>query len=190
MDFLDLQSLYCIRTACLTTGTCTKKCSWGAGAVWAGRWFQLAWRNDGEKHSNIATLELIPIVVAAAVWGKHWQVQSVLCRCDNQAVVCAVTARSCRDPNLMHLLRCLFFFESHFQFATHIEHIPGKDNSLADDISRNNLASFMQHCKVQPESTPSSIPPPLREMLLRTIPDWNSPSWRQLFKDICTLKLV
>ena len=44
--------------------------SWGAGAVWAGRWFQLAWTNDGEKHSNIATLELIPIVVAAAVWGS------------------------------------------------------------------------------------------------------------------------
>ena len=162
--------------------------SWGAGAVWASRWFQLAWTNEGEKHSNIATLELIPIVIASAVWGKHWQRQSVLCRCDNQAVVCAVTARSCRDPNLMHLLRCLFFFESHFQFVTHIEHIPGKDNSLADDLSRDNVALFMQHSEVQPESTPTPIPPPLRERLLKKTPDWNSPSWRQLFKNI--LKLV
>ena len=104
-------------------------------------------------------------------------------RCDNQAVVSAVSARSCRDPNLMHLLQCLFFFESHFQFVTHIEHIPGKDNSLVGDLSRDNIASFMQHSKVRPESTPTSIPPPLREMLLKTTPDWNSPSWRQLFKD-------
>ena len=41
--------------------------SWRARAVWDWKWFQVACINDCEKHANIATLELIPIVMAAAV---------------------------------------------------------------------------------------------------------------------------
>lgn len=47
--------------------------SWGAGAVWEHRWFQLAWNHEQENQQNIATLELVPILIAAAVWGKYWQ---------------------------------------------------------------------------------------------------------------------
>ena len=39
----------------------------------------------------------------------EWRGLRVLWRCDNQAAVHAVLARSCRDKSLMHLLRCLFF---------------------------------------------------------------------------------
>lgn len=162
--------------------------SWGAGAVWQHHWFQLQWKNEREQQHNIATLELVPIVAAAAVWGKYWQGQTVLCRCDNQAVVFALLSRSCRDPNLMHLLRTLFFFEAHFQFSLHAEHIAGKDNPLADDLSRNNLPSFMQKCPRKPSKTPTAIPSPLRDMLLNSKPDWNSPTWTQLFR--ATLRQV
>ena len=65
--------------------------SWGAGAVWQHRWFQLAWKSEQERQHNIATLELVPIVISAAVWGRHWQGQSILCKCDNLAVVYAFT---------------------------------------------------------------------------------------------------
>lgn len=162
--------------------------SWGAGAVWQSQWFQLQWRDEHEQQQNIATLELVPIVTAAAVWGKYWQGQTVRCRCDNQAVVFALLNRSCRDPNLMHLLRTLFFFEAHFQFSLHAEHIAGKDNQLADDLSRNNLPSFMQRCPGEPRKSPTTIPSPLRDMLLSSKPDWNSPTWTQLFK--ATLRQV
>ena len=162
--------------------------SWGAGAVWNHHWFQLAWESDAEKQQNIATLELVPIVVSAAVWGKQWQGQSILCRCDNLAVVHAIGNRSCRDPSLMHLLRTLFFFEAHYHFALCAEHIAGVDNILADDLSRNNLSSFVQRCPFLPDSTPTPIPSCLRDMLLHTKPDWNSPAWTQLFRD--TLRQV
>ena len=162
--------------------------SWGAGAVWQQHWFQLPWESRQEKLQNIATLELVPIVISAAVWGKHWQGQTVRCRCDNQAVVHALTSRSCRDPNLMHLLRTLFFFEAHFHFSLQADHIPGTDNSLADDLSRGNLHSFLQRCPIIPNKSPTSIPDSLRDMLLLSKPNWNSPAWTTLFRD--TLKLV
>ena len=138
--------------------------SWGSGAVWQHRWFQLQWESDHERQINIATLELVPIVVATTIWGKYWQGQTILCRCDNQAVVHALLNRSCRDPSLMHLLRALF---SHLHFSLHAEHIAGKVNLLADD---NNLPSFMQRCSCGPDKAPTSIPRPLRNILLKSKP--------------------
>ena len=36
---------------------------------------------------NIATKEMIPIVIVAAIWGRVWMGQVVCCCCDNEAVV-------------------------------------------------------------------------------------------------------
>lgn len=82
-----------------------------------------------KSSKNITTLELhvIPIITAATIWGKYWQGQTVQCRCDNQAAVHALLNRSCKDPNLMHLLHTLFF-EAHFHISLHTEHKAGKDN--------------------------------------------------------------
>ena len=77
-------------------------------AAWANTaWFQLLW-DAYTGNFQIAVKELIPIVIAAAVWGRAWQGKKVWCQCDNQAVVAALTTRSSREGHLMHMLRCLF----------------------------------------------------------------------------------
>ena len=82
--------------------------SWGCGA-WCGvRWFQYPW-SIAAQHLDITVKELVPIVIAAAVWGPEWRGLRVTCLCDNQAVVAVMGSRSCRDRHLMHLLRCLFY---------------------------------------------------------------------------------
>ncbi len=46
--------------------------SWGCGAWQNSNWFQLKW----DEHSvqlHIAAKELIPIIIAAIVWGKNWK---------------------------------------------------------------------------------------------------------------------
>lgn len=43
----------------------------------------------------------------------------------------------------MQMLRCLFFIEAQFQFKTVATHVPGVDNELADDLSRDKLTSFL-----------------------------------------------
>ena len=156
--------------------------SWGAGAVSNRHWFQLAWESDAEKQHNIATLELVPIVISAAVWGKHWQGQSILCRFDNLAVVHAIHNRSCRDSNLMHLLRTLFLFESYYHFSLCAEHIARVDNTLADDLSRNNLSSFVQRCPLLPDSTSvSGLGPPPQQLegsVIKLLGRWESDAFQ------------
>ena len=61
---------------------------------------------------------------------------------DNQATVMALSSRSAHDTDLMHLLRCLFFFEAHFKFEHKSIHIPGKVNVAKDALSRDKLDMF------------------------------------------------
>ena len=56
---------------------------------------------------------------------------------DNMAVVHVLNATYCKYLHLMHLIRILVFLAAHFNFWFVAEHIVGKDNSLADSLSRN-----------------------------------------------------
>ena len=97
--------------------------SWGCGAFWGKYWFQLVW--SGEMcREPIMVKELVPMVVAAAVWGKQWRELVVCCRSDNQAAVAAVNSRTSHNASVMHMLRC---FEAHFEFKLVASYIPGKE---------------------------------------------------------------
>ncbi|XP_019858872.1 PREDICTED: uncharacterized protein LOC109587091 [Amphimedon queenslandica] len=100
--------------------------SWGCGAFdqYHGSWFQLPWPASWAE-VNIAAKELLPVVIAAAVWGRRWAGQRVLFLSDNTAVVAALSSRSACHPILAHLLKCLFFWEAKFDFEHSADHIPG-----------------------------------------------------------------
>lgn len=126
--------------------------------------------------------ELIPIVIAAAVWGRLWIGDRIQCHCDNESVVAVISSRTSKNPSVMHLLRCLFFFEASFNFCVKAVHIPGAQNELADDLSRDRLSHFLQKSpSMHPE--PCGIPQELRDLLFSPL-DWTSPSWRSRFNTI------
>ncbi len=60
-------------------------------------------------------------------------------QCDNQGAVALVNSGYSKVPQLMHMLRCLFFIRATFDFSLRAVHVPGKDNILADAISRDNI---------------------------------------------------
>ena len=95
---------------------------------------------SGQSHGAPFTLytakELVPIIIAAAVWGRKWQGKAVLCRCDNAAVVAVINSGKSKDALVMHLMRCLFFFQAVFSLSLHAVHLPGKVNVAADCLSR------------------------------------------------------
>ena len=129
--------------------------NWGCGA-WSGTaWFQFQWP-QGAAHRHIAFLELVAVLLASTVWARCWYGQSVLCRCDNQAAVQVISSRSCRDPGLTHLMRCLFFLEATYQFELTAVHVAGRDNQLADDLSRNQLSSFRSKVPQEQIKTPAA----------------------------------
>ena len=154
--------------------------SWGCGAVSKeGRWFQVKWPQHWLPY-NIAAKEMVPVVLAIALWGPTWASKTVRVESDNMAVVCALSSGAAKDPLLMHLLRCLHFFSASYQIVLTAEHLPGILNTAADALSRNNLSNFFI-CSPQACKLPSPIPQSLTDMLILQRPDWTCPSWRRMF---------
>lgn len=152
---------------------------WGCGAFTdKGEWFQFRWPAEwGGVH--ITGKELLPIVVACAVWGHQWQGYSVRCLCDNAAVVAIVKSGSSKDPTVMHLMRCLFFFVAHYQLVLLPAHIPGKENVAADHLSRDALSSFFQLVPGA-RKDPTPLGAGLMAALVTQQPDWMSEAWRAM----------
>ena len=93
--------------------------------------------------------------------GAEMAAGGVLLRSDNQAVV---AAHSSWIAALIHLLRCLFFLEAHFEFDHRVKYVVGVANTAADALSHDQLPTF---CSLVPqaEQNPTAIPKPLFELL-------------------------
>ena len=160
--------------------------SWGCAALYSNPntstcWFQIPWPTS-LGNWNIAAKELVPIVAAAAIWGKQWARSRVQFNCDNMAVVSAISSGSARDQHLRHLLRCLFFMSATWGFSVVAAHIPGCHNTAADALSRNDSHKFLT---IVPSAlpSPSIIPFSLQALLLDADSCWTSPVWRQRFRN-------
>ena len=156
--------------------------SWGCGAWCDTQWFQLAW-DPVSLDLPIMVKELLPIVLACAVWGPQWGARCVVIHCDNQAVVASLRSRTSRHPHCLHMLRALAFVEARHSFHLRPQYINTKVNHLADDLSRNNLPSFLTKVP-RAAREPVPLPVPLLSLLLDPEVDWISPRWRRLFSDI------
>ena len=129
---------------------------------------------------SIAAKEFYPIVLAAIIWGHAWHGSSVLCHCDNRAVVDVINRMSARDPLLCYYSWCLFFV------SASAKHTPGIHNSAADALSRNDLSSFLaQIPNASPH--PSPIPPDLLWGLCSSQPTWTSQDWTAWFNSCCSI---
>ena len=111
--------------------------SLGCGDINGEEWFQLKWEGLGMLSLQSITLkELLPIVIAVS---QRWSRKTVRTQCDNAAVVAVVNSGSCREPEVMHLHRCLAFLLANHSFYMMAMHISGTEN-LA--LSRDRLSIF------------------------------------------------
>ena len=124
--------------------------------------------------------ELLPIVLASAIWGKHWKGQRVVCHCDNAAVVAIINSASSKNALAMHFMRPLFSISAHYNFSISARFLPGASNQSADALSRNNADRFFS-LKPQANQLPTQIPQEILQMLLFDQPDWTSKAWRTMF---------
>ena len=153
--------------------------SWGCAALTGKAWFQLKWPTDSDS-GHISAKEMLPVVLAAMVWGKAWQGLSVCFHSDNSAVVTVLNSGSVRDGLLMHYMRCLHFVAAKYNFIFSSTHIRGLDNVLADALSRNKSDIFFSLFP-QADARPTPIPKAMQEFLLLVRPDWTSPHCGILF---------
>ena len=125
--------------------------SWGCGALWEGRWFQVEWGVLPISYASIAPKELFPIITTCLLWGQLWHGKSVHFHCDNAAVFSVINLQSAKEPLLSHQLRCLFYISASYNFDVAASHVPGANNIAADALSRNNLRAFFIQ---EPKATP------------------------------------
>ena len=156
--------------------------SWGCGAFEGSKWLQYQWPPAMDS-LHISIKEMIPVVMAAAIWGKEWSGKSVRFWSDNSSVVALLNSGCSREEQLMHLMRCLVFITAKYNFVVSASHVKGTCNDLADALSRNNRAYFLSNYP-QAQRSPTTIPQALVDLLITAKPDWISPHWTTLWNDI------
>lgn len=110
----------------------------------------------------------MPIVLAAALWGRSWTNCKVICYTDNSQVVSAIKSGATHQKTMAHLVRCLFFLSASWGFTVTAAHIPGRLNGIADALSRNYMKRF--HTLVpMAQPSPSHIPPSLQAWVLKPV---------------------
>ena len=86
---------------------------WGCGAYSGQEWFSMKW-NPRAPPVHITVQELIPITIAAALWGRRQSGQTVQVWCDNEAAVSTINTGTSTDLEAQHLMRCLAFITASF----------------------------------------------------------------------------
>ena len=88
------------------------------------------------KNYSIVHLEALNIVVAAKIWAETWANKQIHVFCDNMAVVEVLNTGKARDSILATCARNIWLISAMFNVQFQFTHISGKQNSLADLLSR------------------------------------------------------
>lgn len=140
----------------------------GFGGYYAGRWFQGKWpeeiHNLGSDPLSMALLELYPIVVAIVLWGHEWSGKRIEFLCDNLATVQITRKLRSKSSIIMKLMRKVTWKSACENFLILCDHVPGKENVIADSLSRFQMARFRE---VAPEASKDPVKiPSLQELVL------------------------
>ena len=141
-------------------------------------WTHLGIFNTGVGRNRYFGEKLVPVVVAAALWGVLWRGKHVCFHSDNMAVVSILSTKTAKSPPLMHLLRCFSFYCALYCINVSCVHVPGAIYAAADALSCNKLPLFSS---LVPQALPFPIPASLVELLVASRPDWGSQAWTELF---------
>ena len=133
--------------------------SLGFGGLCDKKWFLGSWPQTWKK-LNITVLELFPIVVAAIIWGSMWQNKRIIFFSDNMAVVHVLSSSFSKEREVMILLRKLVLVTMNYNFQFQARHLPGHVNTLADSLSRMQVAEFKKpNMEQHPQILPADILP-------------------------------
>ena len=121
----------------------TDASSHGFGAVYGNEWFSVPWPSSFSHH-HINFLELFAIVASVFTWGNNWRNKQILFFTDNSSITYVWKTGTCRDKNIMRLVRALFMFTASRNINILMHHIPGQSNLLADLLSRLQVQKFHQ----------------------------------------------
>ncbi|CAF1084782.1 unnamed protein product [Didymodactylos carnosus] len=129
----------------------------GFGGYWKDEYFASPWPNFVPKGMSTPYYELLPLVVAASLWGKMWRGRKIMFRSDNETVVAVIQNGRCKDRTIMSLMRRFTLYACEYHFVPYAQHIPGVEYEAADCLSRLKLGKFRM---LKPDARACSLPIP------------------------------
>ena len=78
---------------------------------------------------DISVKEMVPVTIAAALWGPQWST-------DNMAVMASLQQRRPgKSPPLMHLMHCIYISSVSLRILFSARHVPGVLNEVTNALS-------------------------------------------------------
>ena len=127
-------------------------CLQGMGARWGNRVYAMETPTEYDN-MTIVHYEMFNIMVALRTWGCLWSGKTVRIHCDNEAVVTVLSTGKTKDLTLAAIARNIWLTMAEFDICLKTVHISGKDNAIADSLSRwftsqihkNRLQTLLPH---------------------------------------------
>lgn len=111
--------------------------------IFEGHWFQGFFPPEIlQERTSMALFELYPIVMACVLWGHLWSRKRILFHCDNMATVGIISKGRSKVDSIMKLMRRLTLLAAKNNFVILAQHIAGKQNCIADALSRWQMTRF------------------------------------------------
>lgn len=128
------------------------------GCVYKSEWFFVKFEDEYVyiKEKSINWRELYAIVKATATWCEALHTKKVIFYCDNLSIVYILQSGCSKDPDIMKLVRALFFIAAQYQIEYTAKHLPGIMNTDADNLSRLKIQDFLAS---NPEANSEARPP-------------------------------
>ena len=112
----------------------------GYGGISGGQVFRGNFPPEYQK-KNIATLELLAVMIGLRIWGEKFKGTYFWILVDNEAVATILNTGASRDPELQDILREIIHIAATHQFVIKGKHIRGVTNRIPDWLSRWKQAS-------------------------------------------------
>ena len=81
-------------------------------------------------------------MVAVEIWGTAWPNCSVCFFTDNESLISVINKQTSKEPSVMVPLRRLILICLRYNIHFTAQHVPGRDNTLADKLSRSQIVEF------------------------------------------------
>lgn len=126
------------------------------GATFKDQWFAFEFTPEMIScNTDIAVKELVALTLAVLCWGGHFRGQRLLVHCDNQVVNAAISSGTCKNRDVMLVLRFLVLHCLHLGITVSTSYIRSADNLGPDLLSRMRVRHFLDRF---PDSAPQPSP--------------------------------
>ena len=119
-----------------------------AGALYRSSWTIMPFTNEHDWMASkmIAYREMLAVILGIATFAKDMSGHHIAMYTDNQVVYCCLSSGTSKDPDIMALIRALYYYVSVHGIKYKPFYLSTHRNAAADSLSRKDIIRFRSLC--------------------------------------------